>query len=66
MKTPLCGGRKEEKLPKFLSQTLQSIHVDLKKMREEMCKESPRGFEFESKSRFYYGECEHAATPYDA
>ena len=45
--TPFFRGIKEEKLPKFLPQTLQSIHVDLKKMREEMCKESPR--EFESK-----------------
>ena len=30
-----------------------------------MCTESPRGFETESNSRFSYGECEHAATPYD-
>ena len=37
-KTPLFGGRKEEKLPNFLSQNLQSIHEDLKKMRKEMCR----------------------------
>ena len=65
-KTPSFGGRKEERLPKFLSQTLQSIHEDLKEMRREMCIESPRGFEYESNSRFSYDECEHAATHYDA
>ena len=31
-----------------------------------MCTESPRAFENESNSRFYYGECKHATTPYDA
>lgn len=65
-KTPFFGGRKEEKLSKFLSQTLQSIHEDLKNMRKEMCRESPRGFESETNSRFSHDECEHAATHYDA
>ena len=65
-KAPFFGGRKEEKLPKFLSQTLQSIHEELKKMRREMYIESPRGFESESNSKFSYDECEHAATRYDA
>ena len=65
-KTPFFGGRKEEKLPNFSSQTLQSIHEDLKKMRREMCIESPREFGSESKSIFSYDECEHATTHYDA
>ena len=43
-KTPLFGGRKEERLSKLLSQNLQSIHGDLKKMRREMCRGSPREF----------------------
>ena len=60
MKTPLY--RLTKLLPKFL----QSIHEDFKKIRREICIESPRGFETESNSRFYYGEYEHAATPYDA
>ena len=65
-KTPFFGGRKEEKIPKFSSQTLQSIHEDLKKMRREMCIESPREFGSESNSIFSYEECEHAATHYDS
>ena len=65
-KTPLFGGRKEEKLSKLLSQTMQSIKRDLKEMRREMCRESPREFESEANSRFSYDECEHAATHYDA
>ena len=32
----------------------------------EICTGSPRGFEIEPNSSFYYRECEHAATPYKA
>ena len=66
MKTPLCGGRKEDRLTQLLPKSVQSIHEDFKKVRREMCTKSSRGFETESNSRFYYGEFEHAATPYDA
>ena len=65
MKTPFFGG-KEERLSNLLSKSVQSIQGDLKKIRREMCIESPRGFETESNSRFSYGECEHVATRYDA
>ena len=51
-KTPLFGGSKEEKLSKLLSQTMQSIKRDLNEMSREMCRESPREFESEEKSRF--------------
>ena len=66
MKTPLCGERKEDKLTKLNPISVQNIYKYFKKIRREICTESPRGFETESKSRFSYGECEHAATPYDA
>ena len=62
-KTPIFG---EERLSNFLSQTLQRIHGDLKKLRREMNRESPREFESEAKSRFSYDECEPTATHYDA
>ena len=45
---------------------MQSIKEHLKKMRREMCREPPREFESEEKSRFSYDECEHVATHYDA
>ena len=66
MKTPLCGGKKEDRLTKLLPKSVQSIHEDFKKIRREICTESPRGFETDSNSKFSYRECEHAATPYDA
>ena len=50
-KTPLFGGKKEERLSKLLPKSVQSIQGDLKKIRREMCIESPRGFESESNSR---------------
>ena len=59
-KTPFFGG-KEERLSNLLPKSIQSIHEDLKNMRREMCIESPREFGSESKSRFSYDECEHAA-----
>ena len=60
--TPLFGGRKEEKLSKLLSQTMQIIKRDLKEMRREMCRESPRELESEEKYIFSYDECENATT----
>ena len=66
IKTPLCGGRKEDKLTQLLPRSVQCIHEDFKKIRREICTKSPREFETESNSRFSYGECEHATTPYDA
>ena len=66
MKTPLCGEKKEDMLTKLLPRSVQSIHEDFKKVRREICTGSPRGVETESKSRFSYGECEHATTTYDA
>ena len=63
-KTPLCGGKKEERLSKLLPKSMQTIKQDLKKMRREM--ESPEEFGFRAKSRFAPNECEHAATPYYA
>ena len=45
MKTPLCGERKEDRLTKLLPSSVQSIHEDFKKIRREICTESPRGFE---------------------
>ena len=65
-KTPFFGGRKEERLPRFLSKTLQSIHGDIKNMRREMYREYPREFGSKSNYRFAYDECEDAATHYDA
>ena len=64
--TPLFGGRKEERLSKLLFQTMQGIHGDIKKMRREMLKESPKEFGSRAKSRFAHGRCEHVATHYDA
>ena len=66
MKNPLCGEKKEDKITKLLPRSVQSIHEEFEKIRREICIESLRGFETESKSRFYYEECEHATTPYDA
>ena len=63
-KTPLCGGRKEERLSKLLPKSMQSIKEDLKKMRGEM--ESPEKFESRARSRFAHDRCEHADTPYYA
>ena len=57
--------REEDKLTKLIPRSVQSIHEDFKKIRREMCIESPRGVESESNSRFSYDECEHASTPYD-
>ena len=64
-KTPLFGGRKEEKLSKLLSQTMKNIKRDLKEKRKEMYRESPREFESKTNSRFSYDECEHATTHHD-
>ena len=66
MKTPLCGEKGEDKLTRLLPRSVQRIHEDFKRIRREICTESPRGFEIDSNSRFSYGECKHAATPYDA
>ena len=63
-KTPLCGGRKEERLTKLLPKSMQSINEDLKKMTKEM--ESPEKFESRARSRLAHDRCEHAATPYYA
>ena len=65
-KTPLFGGREEGELSMLLFQTMKSIKGDLKKMRREMCRDSPREFESEANSRFLHDECEHAATHYDS
>ena len=64
-KTLAFRGRNEEKLSKLLFQTMQSIHEDIKKMRREMCKESPRGFEYEENHRFLHDGCENSATQFD-
>ena len=66
MKTSLCGEIKEVRITNLLPKSVQSIHEDFKKIRREICTESPRGFETKSNSRFSYRKCEHAATPYDA
>ena len=63
-KTPLCGGRKEERLSNLLPKSMQSINEDLKKMRGEM--ESPEEFGSRSRYRLAHDRCEYAATPYYA
>ena len=61
-KTPLCGGRKEDRLTKLLPKSLQCINENLKKMRGEM--ESLEEFGSRARSRLVHDRCEHAATPY--
>ena len=62
--TPLFGGREEEELSNIIFQTMQSIKGDIKKMRREMCREYPRGLEYEASPRFLHDGCQHAATHY--
>jgi len=64
IKTPSFEEKKGDKLTKLLPKSVHMIHKEFEEFWREMCKESPRGFEFESNSIFSYGECEHAATPY--
>ena len=63
-KTPLCGGRKEDKLTEILPRSIQIIQGDLKKIRMDM--ESPEEFRSRARSRFSHGKCDHATTHHDA
>ena len=63
-KTPLCGGKREDRLTNLLPKSVQCINENLKKMRGEM--ESPEEFRSRAKSRLVHDRCEHAATPYYA
>ena len=45
---------------------MQSIHEDIKKMRREICRESPWGFEYEENPRILHDGCELSATKSDS
>ena len=43
-KTPLSGGDEEKEFPKLLLRTMQDIAREIKEMRMDRHKESPKGF----------------------
>ena len=63
--TPLFGEMKEERISQLLLQTMQNIKEDLKEMKGERCRKTPRGFESESSPRYSNDGCVHSGTHAD-
>ena len=57
--------RKEYRLTKLFPKSMQSIHEDPKQARREMFEKSPKGFDFQSNSRYSHSVCKHANTNCD-